>query len=127
VLPAGPLLDERLPIYFNDVLLAHRLAQQGTPLWMIPDATVMHELGGSTRLLGLEGGYLARHHLASLVRYAGLTQPRHRVLLLKLLVLTEAAARQLVRRSNALPWADLTAAVRGDPGPLPELLARGRS
>ena len=62
-LPPGPLLNESFPIYFNDVDLARRLASRGVPLWMTPDAVVVHELGASTRLLGTS---LARHHLAAL-------------------------------------------------------------
>ncbi|MGH3113666.1 MAG: glycosyltransferase family 2 protein, partial [Gaiellaceae bacterium] len=50
-LPDGNLLDERYPIFFNDVDLARRLAEAGHELWMTPTAIAEHELGASTRLL----------------------------------------------------------------------------
>src|SRR5439155_25552606 len=44
-LPAGHLLDERYPIYFNDVALARWLAGHGHELWVTPEATVRHVHG----------------------------------------------------------------------------------
>lgn len=118
MLPPDRLLDESFPIYFNDVVLARGLAERGAQLWMTPKALVVHQLGGSTRLLGHA---LARQHLASLVRYSRLSQPRHRLLALQLLVLLGALVQRLFGRPAALDWPQLTAALRGDPGPLPEL------
>jgi GT2 family glycosyltransferase len=113
-----PLLDEDFPIYFNDVMLAHHLASQRSQLWMTPDALVVHQLGASTRLLGAS---LPRHHLASLLRYAGQTQRRHLTFALKLLILAETSLRHVLGKSRVMPWPDLIAALRGDPGPLPKL------
>ena len=45
-------MDERFPIYFNDVALARWLADRGSELWMTPDAAVYHDHGASTRLMG---------------------------------------------------------------------------
>lgn len=116
-LPPGRLLDESFPIYFNDVVLARRLATRGLQLWMTPNAVVVHALGASTRLLGVS---LRRQHLASLLSYAALSQGPYRTFALKLLILAEAGLRHLFRRSAVMPWSDLKAALRGDPGPLPD-------
>ena len=116
VLGDGDLLDERFPIYFNDVELAHRLAEAGQELWMTPDAVVLHHHGASTKLLGAG---LARHHLGAQVRYLELTEPRWRVAVFRAVVFVQKTAAWLLRRPGALPPGDLVAALRGDPGPLP--------
>ena len=116
VLGDGDLLDERFPIYFNDVELAHRLAEAGRGLWMTPDAVVLHHHGASTKLLGAG---LARHHLGAQVRYLELTEPRWRVAVFRAVVFVQKTAAWLLRRPRALPPGDLVAALRGDPGPLP--------
>ena len=116
-LPDGHLLDEHLPIYFNDVALARRLADEGKRLWMTPDATVVHEHGASTRLIG---GTHRRQHLGALVRYLKATEPRPLVLAFQALALTQGAASRLLRRPHSLPLSDLWRAARGDPGPLPQ-------
>jgi GT2 family glycosyltransferase len=115
-LPADELLDERYPIYFNDVDLARRLALAGHELWMTPEAVVFHEHGASTRLLG---GSLARQHIGSLVRYLRDTQSPSRVHIYQALVLTQKLALFALRRPGALPPGQLLPALRGDPGPPP--------
>ena len=117
ILPPDHLLDERFPIYFNDVELAHRIAQAGHALWVTPDSEVFHVHGASTRQLGAN---LRRQHLASLVCYLELTQPRSRVGVFKALVFAQKSLLRLLRRSGSLPFADLVPALRGDPGPLPQ-------
>lgn len=117
VLPDGLLMDEGFPIYFNDVELAFRLNQQGRTLWMTPDSVVVHEHGASTRQLG---GRLARQHIGSCIRYLRATQPRYRVELYRALVLAQKLAVIALRRPSALSVRDLMAALRGDPGPVPE-------
>jgi GT2 family glycosyltransferase len=42
-LPDSWLMDDGLPIYYNDVELAYRLATAGHELWMTPDAAVIHD------------------------------------------------------------------------------------
>jgi GT2 family glycosyltransferase len=121
-LPADELLDERYPIYFNDVDFARRLALAGHELWMTPEAVVLHEHGASTRLLG---GTLARQHIGSLVRYLRDTQSPSRVRIYQALVLTQKLVLYAFRRPGALPPDQLLAALRGDPGlpppaPLPD-------
>jgi GT2 family glycosyltransferase len=116
VLGDGDLLDERFPIYFNDVELAHRLAATGSELWMTPDAVVLHHHGASTKLLGTS---LARHHLGAQVRYLELTEPRWRVALFRAVVLVQKTVAWLLRRPGVLPLRELLPALRGDPGPLP--------
>lgn len=115
-LPDDLLLDERYPIYFNDVALARRLADEGYELWMTPEARVIHEHGASGRQLG---GVQKRHHLAGLVRYLKATEHRALVPLFQALVLVQGIGARLVRRRTALRLRDLLLAVAGDPGPLP--------
>jgi GT2 family glycosyltransferase len=116
-LPERELMDERYPIYFNDVALAHWLATRGETLWVTPDAVVLHEHGASTRQLG---GQLARQHIAAHVRYLGATQPRRRLLAFMVLVLAQKLAVIALRRPGVLPLREVIGALRGDPGPLPQ-------
>lgn len=117
VLPAEYLLDERFPIYFNDVELAFRLRAAGHELWVTPAAEVFHVHGASTRQLGAS---LRQQHLASLVLYLELTQPRRRVWAYKALVFAQKATLRLLRRGGTLPFGELVQALRGRPGPLPQ-------
>jgi hypothetical protein len=41
-------LDERLPIFYNDVDLSRRMADAGWQTWYVPDARVFHKRGAST-------------------------------------------------------------------------------
>ncbi|MCP9485258.1 MAG: glycosyltransferase family 2 protein [Gaiellaceae bacterium MAG52_C11] len=117
VLPPDHLLDERFPIYFNDVELAYRLTRAGHELWMTPASEVFHVHGASTRQLGAN---LRRQHLASLVCYLQLTQPRSRVAAFRAFVFAQKAALRLLRRPGTLPLGELVRALRGEPGPLPQ-------
>jgi len=117
LLPPGDLMDERYPIYFNDVDLCFRLREAGRTLWMTPEARVVHEHGASTRLLG---GKLARQHIASHVLYLSRTQPALLVLLYRALVGAQKLAKLLLRHPDSLSPGDLWAALRGDPGPVPK-------
>ena len=116
-LPADRLLDERFPIFFNDVELAHRLANAGRQLWMTPESEVFHVHGASTKLLG---GSLVRHHLGSQVRYLELTEPRGRLALFRAVVFTLKLGALVLRRPGALPVVELLAALRGDTGAVPQ-------
>lgn len=118
VLPPEKIFDERLPIYYNDVLLAHQLAFAGHQLWMTPDSVVTHAVGASTSLLG--PALRQRHHLGALVRYLRITQPTSRLLTFQALVLVDWVARRLLLRRSDLGPGDLCAALRGDVGPLPD-------
>ncbi|GAA5027197.1 glycosyltransferase [Actinopolymorpha pittospori] len=112
------VLDERLPIYFNDVLLARALAAKGRQLWMTPDAVLVHTMGASTKLLGRRAR--SQHHLGGLVRYLRLTQPGHRVALFQSLALLDRLGRRVLRGRHELTLPEAIAAVRGDVGPLPD-------
>jgi GT2 family glycosyltransferase len=116
VLPPDHLMDERYPIYFNDVALAHSLMTQGHRLWMTPEAVVVHEHGASTRQLG---GSLAQQHIGAHLQYLRATQPRYRVEIFRALTLVQKLATMLLRRPGALPLRSLVAALQGDPGPVP--------
>lgn len=117
VLPNDHLLDERFPIYFNDVELAFRLGVAGHELWMTPDSQVFHVHGASTRQLGAD---LRQQHLASLICYLQLTQPRRRVNFYRAVVFSQKTLLWLVRRPGALTFGNLVRALQGQPGPLPQ-------
>lgn len=116
-LPPAELLDERYPIYFNDVALARWLAARGDELWMTPAAAVTHVHGASTRMLG---GTLARQHIGAFVRYLRAYEPRYKLACFRAVVLLQKLAVYALRRTDALPLRELLAALRGDPGPLPQ-------
>ncbi len=123
-LPADYLLDERFPIYFNDVELAHRLASQGRQLWMTPESEAFHVHGASTRQLGAN---LRRQHLASLVRYLELTQPRGLIIGFKVFVFVHKLALRALGKPDALAVRDIVGSLRGDPGTLPQSPRSGNS
>ena len=116
-LAADYLLDDRFPIYFNDVELAYRLMRAGHELWVTPTSEVFHVHGASTRQLGHS---LRRQHLASQVRYLERTQPHLRVLAFRVFVFAQKAILRVIRRPSSLPLSDLLAALRGEPGELPQ-------
>ncbi|WP_428963027.1 glycosyltransferase family 2 protein [Micromonospora fluostatini] len=118
VLEPDDIFDERFPVYWNDALLARRLDEAGHQVWMIPDAVVSHVRGASCRLLGPAIRY--RHLLGSLVGYLRVTQPRHRVLLFRLVVLADHMLKRACGRAVQLTLTDLRAALRGNVGPLPD-------
>lgn len=53
-------MDETMPIFFNDVDFCWRLKKTGWRIYFLPDATIVHHHGASTRLLGI-GKALATH------------------------------------------------------------------
>ena len=122
-LPAGHLMDERFPIYFNDVQLARSLATEGHLLWMTPEAVVVHERGASTRLLGTAH---SRQYIGSLILYLSATEPTYKLVILRTIVLLEYFARAVMRHHGAMPMGDVIGALRGKPGPVPHA-AVGRS
>ena len=112
------LLDERFPIYFNDVELAYRLGKRGHSLWMTPESKVFHVHGASTRQLGSS---LRPQHLASLVRYLKKTRSPGSLLLFRAVILVHAAGLRVFRRRHAaVPLRDVVRALRGDLAPLPQ-------
>ena len=117
-LPTDWLFDERYPVYFNDVALARWLAERGHERWMTPEAVVRHVHGASTRMLG---GMLARQHIGAFVRYLHAFEPRYKLACFRAVVLVQKLAVYALRRDGALPPRDLWAALRGDPGPLPQV------
>lgn len=118
VLDQTRIVDERLPLYGNDTLLARSLADQGYTLWMTPDAVVTHLAGGSTRLL--EASVRSRHQIGSFVRYLRICQPEEDLRLFRTLMWADWLARRLTGRRSRLRRRDLAAALRGDLGPLPD-------
>ncbi|MFI6132817.1 glycosyltransferase family 2 protein [Micromonospora sp. NPDC051141] len=118
VLEPHRIFDETFPIYWNDAVLARRLAQAGHHPWMIPDAVVTHSRGASCRLLGPAIRF--RHLLGSLIGYLRLTEPRYRLLVFRIILLVDHLVKRLCGRSVQLSLPDLLAALRGDVGPLPD-------
>jgi len=118
VLTDGYLLDEQFPIYFNDVELAHRLAERGHELWMTPESRVVHVHGASTRQLGSS---LRPQHLASLVRYLKKTRSPGSLLLFRAVILLHAAGLRLLKgRDASVPLREVLRGLRGELGPLPQ-------
>lgn len=112
------LLDERFPIYFNDVELASRLRERGHRLWMTPESRVFHVHGASTRQLGSE---LRPQHLGSLVRYLQKTKSPVELFVFRGVILGHAIGLRLFRpRSDLVPLKEVVAALRGEIGPLPQ-------
>jgi GT2 family glycosyltransferase len=114
-LPAASIMDERFPIYFNDVALARWLAQHRSELWMTPDAAVYHDHGASTRLMGSAH---TRQYLGAQVRYLRTTERWDRIGVFRIVIFAEYFARFLLRHPGAMTLRDLVAALGGDPGPL---------
>lgn len=115
-LPPGPPLDPRYPIYFNDVDLARRIGAHGKQLWLVPDATVVHEHGASGRLLGRGG---TRQYVGALIRYLTANERRPIVLFVQSLVVVQGVAKRLLRHPDAMSMHDVLRAAGGDPGCLP--------
>lgn len=115
-LPADHILDERYPIFFNDVQLARSLADQGFILWVTPDAIVVHEAHASTQKLA--SGSRKRQYLASVVRMLSETEPLAKVWLYRSVVYGQNAVLSLTHPERALSRSELRLALAGDPGPL---------
>ena len=99
-----PLLDERFPIYFNDVALARILsAARGEQLWMTPESVVYHDHGASTRLMGSSR---LRQYLGAQIRYLHDSTPWYAVGLFRAVVFTEHVGRILVRHPGAMQFSD---------------------
>ncbi|MDG4786345.1 glycosyltransferase [Micromonospora sp. WMMD1102] len=118
ILEPDRIFDERFPIYWNDAVLTRTLQAAGHQLWMIPHAVVTHTRGASCRLLGTASRF--RHLIGGLVGYLRLTQPGYRVGVFRLVLVADHLVKRLCRRQTMLGWRDLTAALRGDVGPLPD-------
>jgi GT2 family glycosyltransferase len=115
-LPENYVLDERFPIFFNDVQLARSLAREGFELWVTPHAVVVHEAHASARMLGPGPG--RRQYLASTIRMLSETESPVEVWFYRSVVLTQNLALRIAGRP-ALGFSDLVKALGGDPGPLP--------
>jgi GT2 family glycosyltransferase len=121
VLADDHILDERYPIFFNDVQLARSLAAQQQHLWVTPDATVVHDGGASTRMLGTAG---KRQYLGSTVRMLSETESRAKVWMLRAVVLAQHVPLWMLRRPDTIGVRELWSALSGDVGPLPSAADR---
>ena len=109
------VLDERYPIFFNDVMLARRLLDRGLQLWVTPNAVVVHEAHSSARQLGPA---LRRQYLASIVRMLQETESPLKVWTYRAVVFSQNLILWAGGRES-LRGGDLWRALAGDPGPLP--------
>jgi GT2 family glycosyltransferase len=116
------LLDERYPIFFNDVKLALTLAHRGYELWVVPSAHVIHAAHSSAKMLGQGPG--RRQYLGSTVRLLSETESPLKVWLYRAVVFTQNTALWIFRRPEALHGHDLQRALAGDTGPLPRRPSR---
>ena len=114
-LPEDGVLDERYPIFFNDVMLARRLFERDQELWVTPDSVVVHEAHSSARQLG---GALRRQYLASIVRMLEETESPLKVWAYRAVVFSQNLVLWIGGR-DSLRGADLWRTLAGDPGPLP--------
>jgi len=116
-LPGRRVFDERFPIFFNDVMLARSLAEQGRQLWVTSDVTVIHDGHASTRQLGRSE--FGQQYLGSVVRMLADTGPAYRVWLFRALAFPYELARYAARRPRSIPPRALWSALGGDVGALP--------
>jgi GT2 family glycosyltransferase len=114
-LPQDGVLDERYPIFFNDVMLARRMFERGLELWVTPDSIVVHEAHSSARQLG---GSLRRQYVASIVRMLEETESPVKVWAYRALVFSQNLVLWFGGRES-LRGRDLWRTLAGDPGPLP--------
>jgi GT2 family glycosyltransferase len=117
VLPPDYILDERYPIFFNDVKLARSLAEHGHELWVTPDAVVLHEAHSSAKQLGRGPG--RQQYLASAIRMLSETASPFEVWLYRLIVLSQNLGKWALGRPDAVRGRELWKALAGEPGPLP--------
>ena len=110
-------MDERFPLFGNDVRLARRLAGNGAQLWITPEAIAVHAAHSSTRRLG--AAVRKQQSLAATIRLLSESEHPAKVWLFRALMLAENTALALARRPQALGGSQLLAALRGSPDPLP--------
>jgi GT2 family glycosyltransferase len=110
------LLDERYPIFFNDVQFARELAAQGKELWVTPEATVVHEAHASTRMLGTAA---KRQYLGSTVRMLMDTEPSVKVWIFRIVIFAQHVPMWVLARRNTIGVKQLWNTLAGDVGPLP--------
>ena len=110
-------MDERYPLFFNDVQLARSLADQGFELWVTPDAVAVHNAHASG--LMLPPAARRRQYIGAVVRMLMDTEPFYKVWLYRTIVLVQNFALWALDRPDALRGRDLLAALDGNPGPLP--------
>jgi GT2 family glycosyltransferase len=114
-LPEAGVLDERYPIFFNDVMLARRMLERDQELWVTPDSVVVHDAHSSTRQLGPA---MRRQYLASVVRMLEDTEPPLKVWAYRAVAFSQNLVLWIAGR-DSLRGFDLWRTIAGDPGPLP--------
>jgi len=116
VLAGDHIFDERYPIFFNDVQFARSLGTRGLELWVTPEATVVHEGGASTRMLGRVG---KQQYLGSTIRMLEETEARPKVWLFRAVVFAQHVPLWVLARPDTIGIRQLWMALSGDTGSLP--------
>jgi GT2 family glycosyltransferase len=114
-LPEDGVLDERYPIFFNDVMLARRMFERDQELWVTPESVVVHEAHSSTRQLG---GAMRRQYLASVVHMLEDTESPLKVWAYRAVAFSQNLVLWMAGQ-DSLRGSDLWRTLAGDPGPLP--------
>lgn len=115
------LMDEGLPLFFNDVDLCRRIWKSGHKIYYVPQAIVVHTAnqGGVSQA----GSLLQIEYAVSMLRYFRKHRPLSEFVLLYIVLLLHYAllcARVLLSRSMAAPGKP----PRGMQGRLPEIMSR---
>jgi len=98
------LMDERLPIFFNDVDYCWRWRQQGWTWHYLPWWRVVHHKSSSTNRLG---GLLGAELAGSVVRFARTHYSGPTALFVRLAVVLEAGWRKLVHKDLPVALTDI--------------------
>jgi GT2 family glycosyltransferase len=71
------LMDERFPLFFNEVDWLYRVKAAGWEIWFTPKARVLHHLGGSTRQIRIRAAWLSHTglHMFYWKHYRGRIHP----------------------------------------------------
>jgi GT2 family glycosyltransferase len=117
LLPASNLMDERYPLYFNDVQLARSLAARGLELWVTPEAVVVHSAHASGAMLSPPAR--RQQYVGGVVRMLMDTEPSYKVWVYRVLVFTQNVGLSILGRPQALDGRQLLHALAGNPEALP--------
>jgi GT2 family glycosyltransferase len=121
LLPAYDLLDERYPLYFNDVQLARSLAARGLELWVTPEAVVVHSAHASGAMLSPSAR--RQQYVGGVVRMFMDTEPSYKVWLYRVLAFSQNIGLWVLGRPQALHGRPLLSALSGRPEALPSMPA----
>jgi hypothetical protein len=120
-MPAGKLMDEHYPLYFNDVQFARSLAARGLELWVTPEAVVVHSAHASGAMLSPSAQ--RQQYVGGVVRMLMDTEPSYKVWLYRVFVFNQNIGLSILGRPQALRGRSLLHALAGSPEALPSMPA----